>query len=136
MLILVLIVFFIGTASSFGQVKLPHYSRDVLPNGAVVYLAPRPGLPVAHFRVLIKGGAESEPRNLAGLSSITAELLRRGAGQYSADQFSNELDALGAIFSVRADEQATVIDCEFLKKDLDHSVGLLSDAVLRPAFPE
>lgn len=117
------------------QVKLPPYTREVLPNGVVVYYAPRTGLPLVQFRVLIRGGAESEAQGLAGLASITADLLRRGAGQRTADQFADELDGLGGVFNANSNEQATVVNAEFLKKDFDTGLALVADAVLRPTFP-
>ena len=118
------------------QIKLPPYTRDVLPNGVVVYLAPRTGLPLVSFRVLVKGGDESEPAGLAGLAGITATLLRRGTTQWTADQFADELDGLGGTFFGGSDRQATAVAAEFLKKDFDRGLALVADAVLRPTFPE
>ncbi len=118
------------------QVKLPPYTREVLPNGTVVYLMQKTGLPLVSFRVLVKGGVESEPGQLSGLASITAGLLRRGTGQMTAAQFAEELDSLGGTFSTGADAQTTVITAEFLKKDFDRGLGMVADAVLRPSFTE
>lgn len=128
-------------ASLPGQVKLPPYTRQVLPNGVVVDLMPRPGVPLVGFRVLVKGGVEAEPANLAGLASVTAQLLRKGTSKRTADQFSEELDFLGGTFQAGDGFQgpyssATTISAEFLKKDFDRGLDLLSDAVLRPTFPE
>jgi zinc protease len=128
-------------ASLTGQVKLPPYTRQVLPNGVVVDLMPRPGVPLVEFRVLVKGGVEAEPANLAGLASVTAQLLRKGTSKRTADQFSEELDFLGGTFQAGDGFQgqyssATTISGEFLKKDFDRGLDLLSDAVLRPTFPE
>jgi zinc protease len=117
-------------------VKLPLYTRDVLPNGTVVYLAPKAGLPLVSFRILVKGGEESEPAGLAGLAGITTTLLRRGTAKWTADQFADELDGLGGTFLGRPDRQAIAISAEFLKKDFDRGLALVADAVLRPAFPE
>src|SRR5476649_977134 len=99
------------------DVRLPKYTREVLPNGAVLYLMPKPGVPLVSFRVVVKGGLESEPAGLAGLSPIAAQLLRRGTPRRTADQFSNELDGLGGQFTATGNEQATVVASEFLKKD-------------------
>jgi zinc protease len=118
------------------QVKLPPYTREVLPNGTVAYLAPKPGLPLVSFRVLVKGGKESEPAGLAGVASLTAGLLRRGTSQWSGDQFAEELDGLGGTFGAGVDRQAVEISAEFLKKDFDKGLSMIADAVLRPTFPE
>ncbi len=118
------------------QVKLPQYSRDTLPNGAVILMMPRPGVPLVHFRILVKGGSEAEPPQMAGLASVTGALLRKGTAKRTADQFSQELDFLGGTFDVGTDNSATTITAEFLGKDFDRGLDLLSDAVLNPAFPQ
>lgn len=117
------------------QVKLPPYTREVLPNGTVVYLVQRTALPLVSFRVLVKGGEESDPAGMAGLSAATAELLRRGTAGRTANQFAEALDGLGGTFFANGDEQSTAITAEFLKKDFDDGLKLVADAVLRPAFP-
>jgi zinc protease len=118
------------------QVRLPRYAREVLNNGAVLVLMPRKGVPLVSIQVTVKGGAESDPPEAAGLSTITAELLRRGTRTRGADRFSEELDFIGATFSARANPQATVVATEFLSKDADRAINLLADAVLHPTFPE
>jgi len=118
------------------QVRLPQYTHEVLANGAVLDLMPRKGVPLVSVLVLVKGGAESDTAELAGLSSLTAELLRRGTPTRTADRFSEELDFIGASFSARADTQSTTIATEFMSKDAERALDLLSDAVLHPTFPE
>ena len=123
----------------FGQAKLPQYTKDTLPNGATILMMPRSGVPLVHFRVLVKGGIESDPADKAGLGNVTASLLRRGTAKRSAEQFAEELDYLGGSFNAGLDGQmgsATAISSEFLSKDFDPGLDLLSDAVLHPAFTD
>lgn len=122
----------------FGEVKLPPYTRQVLPNGVIVDLMPRGGVPLVEFRILVKGGVESEPADLAGIASITAQLLRKGTSRRTSDQFSEELDFLGGTLQAVDAPQAAAaaISAEFLKKDFDRGLDLVSDAVLHPAFPD
>lgn len=124
-------------ATSFAaDVRLPKYTREVLPNGAVLYLMPKPGVPLVSFRIVSRGGIESEPAGLAGLSPITAQLLRRGTVRRTADQFSGELDGLGGQFSASSNEQSVVVAGEFLKKDFAAGLDLTADAILHPSFPD
>ena len=133
-----ILIALVTCASLFGQLKLPPYTRTVLPNGVVVDLLPRTGVPLVGFRILVKGGVEAEPANLAGLASTTAQLLRKGTGKRSSDQFSEELDFLGGTFQSGDSPQSSVttISGEFLKKDFDRGLDLMTDAVLHPTFPE
>ena len=120
------------------QVKLPPFTRQVLPNGVTVNLMKRPGVPLVEITLAIRGGDESDPAGLAGLSSLTASLLRRGTETRTADQFSEQLDGLGGVFNAASQSvnPSTSVVAEFLAKDLLAGLDLVSDAVLNPTFPE
>jgi zinc protease len=129
-------ILFCSASLLCADVRLPKFIREVLPNGVVVYLVPRAGLPLVSFRAAIRGGVESEPAEYAGLSSVTAQLLRKGTARRTADQFSNELDSLGGTFTAGGDDQSVILSAGFLKKDFDAGLDLFTDALLHPSFPE
>lgn len=131
-------VLLLASVAVFGQVRLPPFTQQVLPNGVTVDLMPRAGIPLVGFRILVNGGAEAEPAGLSGLASVTAQLLRKGTSKRSAGQFSDELDFLGGTFQTpeTTESPATVITAEFLKKDFERGLDLVSDAALHPTFPE
>ncbi|MEJ7608712.1 MAG: pitrilysin family protein, partial [Bryobacteraceae bacterium] len=123
-------------AAALAEVRLPPYTRQVLSNGIVIDIMPRREVPLVTVRIAIKGGLESDPPDQAGLSGITAEMLRRGTTERTADQFSQELDSLGATYQADTDLQSTNIEAEFLAKDLDTGLDIVFDSLLRPIFPE
>lgn len=127
---------FCAAAILSADVRLPKYTRQTLPNGIVLDVMPRTDVPLVSVRVLVRGGIESDPAGLAGLSSITAQSLRRGTAKRTADQFSQELDSLGASFDTGVDMQATFVTSEFLAKDFEKGLELMVDAVTAPTFPE
>jgi predicted Zn-dependent peptidase len=118
------------------DVRLPNYTHETLPNGIVLDVMPRRDVPLVSIRVLIKGGAESDPNGIAGLASTVGQALRRGTAKRTAEQFSQELDSLGASFRTGVDMQATSVDSEFLAKDFEKGLDLLVEAVTAPTFPE
>ena len=122
------------TASA--QVRLPDYTRTVLSNGVVTYVLVRQDVPMVTLRAIVRGGAETDPLAKAGLASVTADLLRGGTSDRTADQFSEQLDFIGATFSTSVDEQSTTITSEFLSKDTDQGLALFADVILDPTFPE
>jgi zinc protease len=131
-----LLVSLIGMAAFGAEVRLPEFTRTTLPNGVVVFMVRKPAVPLVSLRVMVRGGVESEPADFAGISGITAQLLRRGTARRTADRFSTELDALGGTFGAFVGDQATTVSGEFLKKDFTAGLDLVSDAVLNPSFPE
>ena len=46
-----------------------------LPNGLRVIVVERPGLPLLAAEVLVRNGAEVDPKDLAGTASMTGSLL-------------------------------------------------------------
>jgi zinc protease len=120
------------------QVRLPPYTHQTLPNGVVVNFMKRTGVPLVEFHLAIRGGDESDPKDMAGLASVTAALLRRGTKSRTSDQFSEQLDSLGGSYMAvnPPGAPATLINAGFLSKDLATGLDLIADAVLNPTFPE
>ncbi len=126
----------LSAAALMAQVRLPDYTREVLPNGAVLDLMPRGGIPLISLRIVVKGGSASDPDGKGGLASVTAELLQRGTAKRTSDRFAEEVEQLGATLDMHVMPDATVISAQFLSKDRARMLDLLSDAVIHPAFPE
>lgn len=118
------------------QVKLPPFSKKILPNGATLILLNKPDVPLVTVRALFRGGAEAEPAGQAGINSLTVELMRRGAGARSAEQFAEALDALGASLITGSDRQMSYASMEFLAETQSDALDLFEDFLARPAFPE
>ncbi|MCX6549919.1 MAG: pitrilysin family protein, partial [Acidobacteria bacterium] len=132
-----LVVFALATPALAqpGSLKLPPYKKVVLANGLTLLLMEQHEVPIVSFSMLVRAGSVGDPAGKEGLASLTAALLRKGTKARSADQFSADLDFIGGSFGAGADVDATTVEAEFMKKDLAKGLGLLSDAVLRPAFP-
>jgi predicted Zn-dependent peptidase len=118
------------------QVKLPPFSKKTLPNGATLILLNKPDVPLVTVRALFRGGAEAEPAAQAGINGLTVELMRRGAGARSAEQFAEALDALGATLATGSDRQVSYASIEFLAETQTPALALFADFLARPVFPE
>jgi predicted Zn-dependent peptidase len=131
-----LLIGLLAVSAFAAEVRLPPFTKSTLSNGVVVYLVPKPSVPLVSIRVLVRGGVESEPKDMPGLTGIVSQLLRRGTAKRSADQFSAELDSLGGTFGAAANEQALLVSGEFLRKDFAAGLDLTTDALLHASFPE
>lgn len=118
------------------SVKLPQYTKKTLPNGATLLLLEKPDVPLISVRAFFKGGVEAESAQEAGINSLTAELLRRGTKTRTADQFNEELDALGAQIAGGSGRQYSFLATEFLASTQDKALDLFGDVLANPAFPE
>jgi predicted Zn-dependent peptidase len=116
--------------------KLPPHEKVILKNGMTLLLMEKRGVPIVNVAAIVKAGSAADPVGEEGLASVTAELLRKGTAKRSAQKFAEDLDFIGASFGAGADVDYTAISGEFLGKDLDQGLDLISDAVLHPAFPQ
>jgi predicted Zn-dependent peptidase len=116
--------------------QLPSYQRVQLPNGLTLLLLEKHELPLISIEIGLRSGSVADPAAKEGVASMTASLLRKGTTTRSSEQVSSDLDFIGMVYNARADQDATHISADFLKKDLDTALPLLADVVLHPTFPE
>jgi len=118
------------------QVKLPHPAEITLPNGLTVLILEQHRLPMVYYNLWIKSGALSDPTDMPGLASFTADLLDATAKRDTI-QIASELDELGARFSADSDfgRNLTTIDCSGLTESADKVMEIMSDIVLNASFP-
>lgn len=118
------------------SIHLPPHEKVVFKNGLTVLLLEKRGVPIVNFVALVKTGAAADPAGEEGLASITAELLRKGTKERSAQQFAADLDFTGGTFDADAAADYSSVSGEFLNKDLLKGLELYSDALLHPVFPQ
>lgn len=115
-------------------VVVPPYTRTVLPNGATLLVMPRTDVPLIAFTAIVRGGSVVETGEQAGVASLTAGLLEKGAGSRNAFEFADTVEGAGGSFSAAAASEAVVVSGQFLAQDRELMVELLADALLRPHF--
>jgi len=118
------------------ELKLPPYTRTVLPNGIILLLMEQHEVPLVSFSVLIAAGSVADPQQKEGLASLTAELLRRGTRERTPEKIASELDFLGGLLDFDAGLDFAAGGAEFLAKDVGAGLELLSDVLLNPNFPK
>jgi zinc protease len=115
---------------------LPRVERWKLRNGLEVIVVPRAELPVVSFGVAVKGGGYDEKRSDLGVSSFTAEMLRKGSRRSTADQISELIDGVGGSLEASAGDEHSGVSCTVLAKDRGVCFRLLAETLLLPTFPE
>lgn len=120
------------------KVTLPKPVVSKLPNGLTVLVIERHKLPTVEFSLWVKTGALADPKNLPGLASFTAAMLREGTKTRSSSQISNEIDGLGAALNASAQFGASysTVTASGMAPDSDKILELMSDVVMNPTFPQ
>ncbi|MDH3414679.1 MAG: insulinase family protein [Gammaproteobacteria bacterium] len=125
----------LASGASLAQgVTLPDARQVELDNGAVIILHEKRDVPLVGAEVTLRGGAVSDPEGRAGLASLLAGLLEKGAGDRDAASFAEAIAAVGGSLSAAAELEAITISADFMARDADLMVELLVDMLQRPSL--
>lgn len=113
---------------------VPTPVAQTLPNGLQVISVRRADLPLVTAQVLIRRGGEMDPPRLAGLASLTADLLTRGAAGKTAPQIAAAAESLGGSLDASAGWDESEIGITVTTPRLADALALLADVVRRPSF--
>jgi len=132
------------TQPAGGAVQVPAHERVVLPNGITLLIVPSRDVPLVAFHAILRGGALGDPRAVcadasrasgkAGVASLVAGLLEKGAGDRDAFAFADAVEGAGGNFAVVSGAEAISLSGQFLARDQRLMLELLADALLRPRF--
>ena len=121
------------------RVKLPKPVEAKLKNGLTVLIAEDHRFPAISVQLQISAaGALYEPENVAGLASVTAQMLREGTKSRDSKQIAEESDKLGASFGASAEfgSSVTTFFASGLSDNFDSWFPLALEVLLQPSFPE
>ena len=118
------------------EIRLPDIREFTLSNGARVLLAERHDVPLVAFNAYLKGGSLTDPGGKEGVASLTAELLRKGAGKRSAAQIAEAVDGVGGTLITGSFQEGFYVAGEFLREDTDLMVDVLRSVLREPLFAD
>jgi zinc protease len=131
---LILVILLLRVAAPASAAAIAH--REVLPNGIVLLVAERPGVPIIAVRAFMRAGAAFEPRDRAGLANLTGSLLTRGTAKRTGPDLDATIEFVGGSLEAAAGRDGLTTSLSVLKRDLPLGLDLLSEVVLSPTFPE
>ena len=115
---------------------LPTITERVLPNGLKLVIVEQHEIPVVDASLVIRTGAEADPKGKAGLATLTANLLDEGAGTRDALGLAEQIGFLAIGLRTSAGFEQSTVAMHSTTTTLDSAMGLMADVVLRPTFPE
>lgn len=114
----------------------PHVTRKTLANGLRVVVAENHAAPLVAARALVRSGADHDIPELAGLASLTSELLDEGAASRDAVRLAEDLGRLGASLGTGADWDASYVSIDVLARNANAAMEIFADIVRRPTLPD
>jgi len=125
-----------GADGSPGNITLPDIQEHALDNGLRVFAVSTREVPLVWIRLLVPAGSAFDDPGAEGVASLTGRLLMKGAGGLTAEQIAEMIEDVGGVMTVSTNRDFTIVEGEFLAKDLARAMEILGHVALRPSFPE
>lgn len=105
-----------------------------LSNGVRVLVDPMPGLETLALSVVVQGGARWEPKDRSGWSHLLEHMVFKGAGDMSAREIVERIEAQGAQINAATGYERTSFQVRALRGRLPLAMEVTADLVLRPTL--
>lgn len=122
------------TMMGAGNVSAQNIQEVKTPKGLTAWLVESHTLPMISVEINFRAGSMFEPADKEGLAQFTASLLDEGAGPYDANQFKEELEAIGARFGGATDAQDIGLNLHTLTDHKERAFELMALALQKPRF--
>lgn len=121
-----------------GEIKfaLPQFEEFTLDNGLRVIYARKDNLPIVQTVFCTYAGSKYDPSENHGTAYLTSLLIDEGAGGLSGLEIDNEIERIGSVFNISADNDIIKGSVLTLSEYFDKSVELLSKIIINPHFDE
>jgi zinc protease len=110
--------------------------RLALSNGVVLFAQHNPTTPTVALNATFFTGSVHEPPELSGLAYLAALAIDRGTVGRPGNQLAERFDDLGVSVRAWTTPHTFTVSCVCLAGDFDEVLGLLTDVVRDPLFPE
>lgn len=101
-----------------------------------VYVETSKAVPLVHVTVALRRGAAVDPEGSAGLTRLTARLMRRTAGNVPLTEIEKQLDGMGASLGADTTYSSVSLQAAVLSRSIEQCIAIITDALGRPGLGE
>lgn len=116
--------------------KLPPTFESTLANGLRIVIVRDQRLPIVTARLGFQAGAKFDPKEMSGLSEMTAGLLKEGTKTRNSRQIAEEMADIGGSIDAVSGPDNLVIGANALAEHTVRLLDALSDIARNAEFPE
>jgi zinc protease len=124
------------TSGANKAVEVPQMWQETLANGIKVLGTQSIETPTTSLLLKIPAGHYYSDKEKAGVVSLLASALNESTTERSAEEMSNELQKLGSSITIYAGTQYLNVNVSTLTKNLDATMVLVNEKLMKPAFIE
>ena len=110
--------------------------EKTLLSGLHVIVARKDKLPIFYMEIVLKVGSVLDPEGKEGTANLVGLLVDEGTKNRTSEKIAEDLESIGAHFSVSVGKTRTEISARSLSTDVDALLDIVSDIIKNPTFPE
>ena len=110
--------------------------EKTLPNGLRVIVSRQTAIPKVSITLTVLSGYSSDPADLTGLASLTADLIQEGTKAKNSRQIRRDVFGMGGSLSAAASQDYTSISVRGLSEFSPRLIDLVADVAMNPTIPE
>ena len=110
--------------------------EKTLANGLRVIVTRQTAIPKVSITLTVLSGYSSDPADLTGLASLTADLIQEGTKTKSSRQIRRDVFGMGGSLSAAASQDYTSINVRGLSEFSTRLIDLTADVAMNPTIPE
>jgi zinc protease len=114
----------------------PHAIRFALSNGLDVVAIERKVAPIVSAAFMMRAGGSADPPELAGLSSLAAEMLDEGAGARDPIAIAEDLERLGADLWLGSGRDGAQLSLQSPTDTFVPALAIAADILIRPRLEQ
>jgi len=110
--------------------------EKTLPNGLRVIVTRQTAIPKVSITLTVLSGYSSDPAELTGLASLTAELIQEGTKTRNSRQIRREVFGMGGSLTAAASQDFTSVSVRGLAEFAPRLIDIVADVAMNPTIPE
>ena len=107
-----------------------------LPNGLRVIVTRQTAIPKVSITLTVLSGYSSDPADLTGLASLTADLIQEGTRTKTSREIRRDVFGMGGSLSAAASQDYTSVSARGLSEFAPRLLDLVADVAMNPTIPE
>jgi zinc protease len=110
--------------------------EKTLANGLRVIVTRQAAIPKVSITLTVLSGYSSDPADLTGLASLTADLIQEGTKTKSSREIRRDVFGMGGSLSAAASQDFSSVTVRGLSEFAPRLIDLVADVAMNPTIPE
>jgi zinc protease len=116
------------------SVTVPSVWRSSLANGMKLFGIEHSEVPLVQYNIVIEGGHMLDDINAPGVANMLAMMLNEGTKNKTPEELEEEIDLLGAMIRVSADDEDITVSVNTLTRNFEKTLAIVEEMLLEPRW--